>query len=71
MGAVEIEGAQPGDVLKVEIISLIPRVPYGVISNRHGKGALPGEFPENPGPQKRAPARKIRSSITMCQSLCR
>jgi acetamidase/formamidase len=26
-------------------------VPYGIISNRHGKGALPGEFPENKGPQ--------------------
>jgi acetamidase/formamidase len=24
------------------------RVPYGVITNRHGKGALPGEFPEGP-----------------------
>src|SRR5262249_16369784 len=22
------------------------RVPYGVVSNRHGKGALPGEYPE-------------------------
>jgi acetamidase/formamidase len=31
-------------------------VPYGVISNRHGKGALPGEFPENPGPQPGAGA---------------
>jgi acetamidase/formamidase len=51
MGPVAIEGAQPGDVLKIEMISFIPRVPYGVISNRHGKGALPGEFPENKGPQ--------------------
>lgn len=51
MGPVAIEGAQPGDVLKIEMVSFIPRVPYGVISNRHGKGALPGEFPENKGPQ--------------------
>lgn len=50
-GPVEVQGAKPGDVLKVEIIALKPRVPYGVISNRHGKGALPGEFPENKGPQ--------------------
>lgn len=50
-GPVAVEGAEPGDVLKVEILSLAPRVPYGVISNRHGKGALPGEFPENAGPQ--------------------
>ena len=50
-GPVEIQGAKAGDVLKVEMIALEPRVPYGVISNRHGKGALPGEFPENKGPQ--------------------
>lgn len=47
-GPVAIEGAQPGDVLKVEILAVEPRVPYGVISNRHGKGALPGEYPKTP-----------------------
>jgi acetamidase/formamidase len=56
IGPVGVEGAQPGDVLKVEMVSLVPRVPYGVISNRHGKGALPGEFPENSGPQAGASA---------------
>lgn len=45
-GPVSIEGAEPGDVLKVEVVKLEPRVPYGVISNRHGKGALPGEYPK-------------------------
>ncbi|MBI3949686.1 MAG: acetamidase/formamidase family protein [Acidobacteria bacterium] len=50
-GPVAIESAQPGDVLKIEVLSLLPRVPYGVISNRHGKGALAGEFPNNEGPQ--------------------
>ena len=50
-GPVAVEGARPGDVLKIEVLSLIPRVPYGVISSRHGKGALPGEFPENDGPE--------------------
>lgn len=49
-GPVEIQGAKAGDVLKVEMIALKPRVPYGVISNRHGKGALPGEFPETAPP---------------------
>ena len=44
-GPVAIAGAEPGDVLKVEITDLAPRVPYGVISNRHGKGALPCEYP--------------------------
>ncbi|HEU0102006.1 MAG TPA: acetamidase/formamidase family protein [Mycobacteriales bacterium] len=45
-GPVAVRGAQPGDVLKVEVLDLRLRVPYGVISNRHGKGALPGEYPE-------------------------
>jgi len=55
-GPVEIEGAKAGDVLMVQMIALQPRVPYGVISNRHGKGALSGEFPENKGPQPGADA---------------
>ncbi|HSQ02488.1 MAG TPA: acetamidase/formamidase family protein, partial [Burkholderiales bacterium] len=55
-GPVEIQGAKAGDVLKVEIVSLLPRVPYGVISNRHGKGALPGEFPETKKPEVDADA---------------
>src|SRR5438105_13933254 len=55
-GPVAIEGAKAGDVLLVEMLALAPRVPYGVISNRHGKGALPGEFPENKGPQPGADA---------------
>ncbi|MGY0490164.1 acetamidase/formamidase family protein [Streptomyces sp. WG-D5] len=40
LGPVHVEGAEPGDVLKVETLSLLPRVPYGVVSSRHGKGAL-------------------------------
>ncbi|TMG71342.1 MAG: acetamidase, partial [Betaproteobacteria bacterium] len=36
-GPVEIAGAKAGDVLMVQMIALQPRVPYGVISNRHGK----------------------------------
>ena len=47
-GPVAIEGAMPGDILKVEILKVEPRVPYGVVSNRHGKGALVGEFPKTP-----------------------
>ncbi|GAA1720941.1 acetamidase/formamidase family protein [Isoptericola hypogeus] len=39
-GPVFVEGAQPGDVLKIETLEATPRVPYGVISSRHGKGAL-------------------------------
>lgn len=44
-GPIEIRGAQPGDVLAMTVVETLPRVPYGLISNRHAKGALPGEFP--------------------------
>jgi acetamidase/formamidase len=45
-GPIAIEGAEPGDVLKVDIITLEPRVPYGVSISSPDRGALPGEFPE-------------------------
>lgn len=44
-GPIFVEGAEPGDLLKITVETLTPRVPYGVISNRHGKGALAGELP--------------------------
>ncbi|WP_353251066.1 acetamidase/formamidase family protein [Salinisphaera sp. T31B1] len=65
-GPVAIEGAEPGDVLKVEVIKLEPRVPYGVISNRHGKGALPGEYPKTepePDPSAAHPERYGNVSV--------
>ncbi|PRX96010.1 acetamidase/formamidase family protein [Allonocardiopsis opalescens] len=46
-GPIDVRGARPGDVLKVEVLDLRTRVPYGVVSNRHGRGALPGELPED------------------------
>ncbi|MGB3772109.1 MAG: acetamidase/formamidase family protein [Rhodococcus sp. (in: high G+C Gram-positive bacteria)] len=39
-GPVFVDGAVRGDVLKIEILEATPRVPYGVVSSRHGKGAL-------------------------------
>lgn len=47
-GPIAVRGARPGDLLAVDIVDLTPRVPYGVISNRHGRGALPGEMPAGP-----------------------
>ncbi|WP_231637265.1 acetamidase/formamidase family protein [Microbacterium sp. No. 7] len=47
-GPVFVRDAAPGDLLKITVLSLLPRVPYGVISNRHGKGALPGVLPRGP-----------------------
>jgi len=56
IGPVEIQGAEPGDILKIDMVSFAPRVPYGVIASRHGKGALPGEFPDTPAPEAGAHA---------------
>ncbi|MCW2643125.1 MAG: putative acetamidase/formamidase [Dactylosporangium sp.] len=47
-GPIAIRGARAGDVLEVEVLELLQRAPYGVISNRHGRGALPGELPARP-----------------------
>jgi acetamidase/formamidase len=55
-GPIAIQGAQPGDVLRIDVVGLVPRAPYGVISNRHGKGALPGEYPKGPDPEPGASA---------------
>jgi acetamidase/formamidase len=44
-GPIAVRGAKPGDLLKMTVLDTTPRVPYGVISNRHGKGALVGEMP--------------------------
>jgi acetamidase/formamidase len=47
-GPIHVEGAVPGDLLAITVLETTPRVPYGVISNRHGRGALPGELPRGP-----------------------
>lgn len=47
-GPVHVRGARPGDVLAIRVDALDRRVPYGVISNRHGRGALP-EYPAGEG----------------------
>ena len=44
-GPIFVEGARPGDLLKMRVVETLQRVPYGVISNRHGRGALPEEYP--------------------------
>ncbi len=55
-GPIAVRGARAGDVLKVEVLDLALRTPYGVISNRHGLGALPGEFPQTSPPDAEASA---------------
>ncbi|MFE9247372.1 acetamidase/formamidase family protein [Streptomyces sp. NPDC007088] len=47
-GPVAVRGARPGDVLEVEVLRLRRRTGYGVVSSRHARGALPGEYPLAP-----------------------
>lgn len=44
-GPIYVEGAVPGDVVQIDIVKIDHRAPYGFISSRKGKGALPGEYP--------------------------
>ncbi|MFT4046291.1 MAG: acetamidase/formamidase family protein [Solimonas sp.] len=46
VGPIAVEGAMPGDTLEVQIISVEPRIPYGVVSMRPGRGGIPDEVPE-------------------------
>lgn len=48
-GPIFVDGAMPGDLLAITVLETTPRVPYGVISNRHGRGALAGELPRGAG----------------------
>ena len=48
-GPIAVRGALPGDLLAITVLDTLRRVSYGVISNRHGRGALPGEYPLQPG----------------------
>jgi acetamidase/formamidase len=56
-GPIEVLGAEPGDLLRVEVVSLRRRAPYGFISSRHGLGALPGELPAT---------QRLASACTAC-----
>lgn len=45
VGPIAVEGAMPGDTLEVQILSVEPRIPYGVVSMRPGRGGIPDEVP--------------------------
>jgi acetamidase/formamidase len=57
-GPIALEGAMPGDVLRVDVIALELRASYGVISSRHGYGCLAGEFPLGRGRSALATAQR-------------
>ena len=44
-GPIFVEGAEPGDMLEVRILSVTPRIPYGTVSANPGGGALPDLVP--------------------------
>ncbi|MFW0783579.1 acetamidase/formamidase family protein [Gordonia sp. CPCC 206044] len=44
-GPIAVPGAAPGDLLAVTVVDLQRRADYGIVSSRHGKGALPESFP--------------------------
>ena len=56
-GPVEVRGAEPGDLLRVEIVDLERRTQYGIVSSRHGFGALPGEMPDLESSSTTAPSQ--------------
>ncbi|MCW2605041.1 MAG: acetamidase [Pseudonocardiales bacterium] len=47
-GPVAVRGARPGDVLKIEMLEMRLRAGYGIVSSRHGRGALPDQLPAGP-----------------------
>ena len=44
-GPIAVSEARAGDVLRIDVMELTQRAPYGFISMRHGFGALPDELP--------------------------
>jgi len=44
-GPIYVEGAQPGDVLEIRILSIRPAIPYAYNRFRPGFGYLPDDFP--------------------------
>ncbi|CAO5182855.1 hypothetical protein FAIPA1_40271 [Frankia sp. AiPs1] len=68
-GPLLVRDAEPGDVLRIEVVSLHPRARYGIVSNRHGAGLFAGEFPEGPPPERDASARhwqRFGTVTTLC-----
>ena len=46
VGPIAVEGAMPGDTLEIRIISVTPRIPYGTVSDRPGRGGIPDDVKE-------------------------
>lgn len=46
LGPVAVEGAMPGDAIEIRVLGIEPRIPYGMVSTRPGRGGIPDEVPE-------------------------
>jgi acetamidase/formamidase len=46
IGPVAVTGAMPGDAIEIRIISVVPRISYGTVSTRPGRGGIPEEVPK-------------------------
>lgn len=46
VGPIAIEDAEPGDTLEVQILSVVPRIPYGTVGMRPGVGGIPDDVKE-------------------------
>ncbi|WP_439638629.1 acetamidase/formamidase family protein [Nevskia sp.] len=46
VGPIAIEGAMPGDTIEVRVLKVTPRIPYGTVSQRPGRGGIPDDVKE-------------------------
>lgn len=46
VGPIAVQGAVPGDAIEIQIISVTPRISYGTVSTRPGRGGIPDEVPK-------------------------
>jgi acetamidase/formamidase len=46
VGPIAIEGAEPGDTIEVRVLKVTPRIPYGTVSQRPGRGGIPDDVKE-------------------------
>lgn len=46
VGPIAVEGAMPGDTLEVRILAVRPRIPYGTVGGRPGRGGIPDDVKE-------------------------
>jgi acetamidase/formamidase len=46
VGPIAVAGAMPGDAIEIRILSVAPRISYGTVATRPGRGGIPEEVPK-------------------------